>query len=146
MTWDASTVWWATAGVLVVLELASGTFYLLMLALGAAFGALAAHAGLAFPAQLISAAGVGGSAVVFWHLRRARRPAHTPVAANPDLQIDIGATVRVTHWGADGRTRVHYRGAQWDARHAGPGLPEPGDHVVEAVQGNVLVLRHDSPR
>jgi membrane protein implicated in regulation of membrane protease activity len=124
MTWDASTVWWATAGVLVVLELASGTFYLLMLALGAAFGALAAHAGLAFPAQLISAA----------------------VAANPDLQIDIGATVRVTHWGADGRTRVHYRGAQWDARQAGPGLPQPGDHVVEAVQGNVLVLRHDSPR
>ena len=45
MSWAASTVWWVVAGVLVAVELATGTFYLLMLALGAAAAALAAHAG-----------------------------------------------------------------------------------------------------
>ncbi len=141
MTWDASTLWWITAGLLVALELASGTFYLLMLALGAASGALAAHTGLGLAAQLVTAAGVGGSAVVIWHLRRTGRPAAASVATNPDLQIDVGATVRVAHWGEDGRARVHYRGAAWDARNAGPGIPHPGEHVIDAVQGSCLVLR-----
>ena len=36
MDWSASTGWWLAAGVLVAAELATGTFYLLMLALGAA--------------------------------------------------------------------------------------------------------------
>ena len=39
MDWSASTGWWLAAGVLVAAELATGTFYLLMLALGAAAGA-----------------------------------------------------------------------------------------------------------
>ena len=43
MYWTGATVWWIAAGLLVVAELASGTFYLLMLALGAGAGALAAH-------------------------------------------------------------------------------------------------------
>jgi len=42
--WNGSTLWWVIAGTLVALELATGTFYLLMLALGAAAGALAAVA------------------------------------------------------------------------------------------------------
>jgi len=39
------TIWWLVAGALVALELTTGTFYLLMLALGAAAGAVVAHAG-----------------------------------------------------------------------------------------------------
>ena len=73
MDWSASTGWWLTAGVLVVAELATGTFYLLMLALGAAAGALAAHAGLGFTAQMAVAALLGGGAVVVWHQRRRNR-------------------------------------------------------------------------
>ena len=47
MDWHASTVWWLITGGLVAAELATGTFYLLMLALGAAAAAVAAHLGLA---------------------------------------------------------------------------------------------------
>ena len=39
MDFSAPTLWWVLAGVLVVAELLSGTFYLLMIALGAAAGA-----------------------------------------------------------------------------------------------------------
>ena len=51
-----STLWWIATGVLVALELASGTFYLLMLAIGGVAGALAAHAGAPLPIQLAVAA------------------------------------------------------------------------------------------
>ena len=49
-------VWLAVAGVLIVLELATGTFYLLMMAIGLAFGALAAWMGATMPVQTITAA------------------------------------------------------------------------------------------
>ena len=37
---DHSTAWWLLVGLLVIAELLTGTFYLLMLALGAIAGAL----------------------------------------------------------------------------------------------------------
>ena len=40
-----STVWWVLAGSAVALELLTGTFYLLMVAVGCAVGGLAALAG-----------------------------------------------------------------------------------------------------
>jgi len=46
MDFEASTGWWVLAGLMVLAELLSGTFYLLMMAVGAAAAALAAHAGL----------------------------------------------------------------------------------------------------
>ena len=52
MDFSAPTLWWVAAGVLVAAELATGTFYLLMIALGAAGAAAATRArGGAAPAQ-----------------------------------------------------------------------------------------------
>ncbi len=145
MDLSAPTAWWLAAGVLVVAELASGTFYLLMLALGAVAGALAAHAGVGFNGQMAAAALLGGGAVVVWHLRRSGRPAAQPATTNPDVILDVGSTVQVDHWQADGSARVHYRGAAWDARHAGSGLPSAGEHVIRAIEGNRLMLER-APR
>ena len=140
MDWSASTVWWLAAGVLVAAELATGTFYLLMLALGAAAGAIAAHAGLPLTGQIATAAVLGGGAVVAWHLRRSRRPAAAPAATNPDVNLDVGGTVQVPAWGDDGSARIPYRGSHWEARHVGTGHPVPGLHVIRAVEGNRLLL------
>ena len=57
------TLWWLLAGAAVAVEMLTGTFYLLMLALGMVAGALAAHAGASAPMQLVVAALVGGGAV-----------------------------------------------------------------------------------
>jgi membrane protein implicated in regulation of membrane protease activity len=140
MDWSASTGWWLAAGVLVAAELATGTFYLLMLALGAAAGALAAHAGLGSIAQIAGAAVLGGGATVLCHLRRSRHPAALPAATNPDVNLDVGGTVQVPTWQPDGTARVHYRGSAWDVRHVGPGHPAPGLHVIRALEGNRLLL------
>ena len=140
MDWTASTGWWVAAAVLVAAELATGTFYLLMLALGAMAAALVAQAGLGSSSQLLAAAAVGGGAVGLWHLRRSKQPRPADAASNRDVNLDIGGTVHVAHWHADGTARVLYRGAGWDVRFAGSGTPSVGDFVIQAVDGNRLVL------
>ena len=98
MDWSASTVWWLAAGVLVAAELATGTFYLLMLALGCVA---------------------------------------VPICP---VNLDVGGTVQVPAWDADGSARIAYRGSHWEARHVGTGHPVPGLHVIRAVEGNHLLL------
>jgi membrane protein implicated in regulation of membrane protease activity len=143
---STATLWWIAGGVLVAAELATGTFYLLMLALGCAAGALAAHAGLGFNAQVIAAALVGVGATAGWHLRRMRQPRSAPAESNRDVNLDIGQTVVVRAWGADGSTHVSYRGASWQAGYEGEGTPAPGPHAIVAVRGNRLMLSPAPPR
>ena len=63
-------VWLVLAGILVILELFSGTFYLLMLAIGLVAGALAAMAGAGAEVQIILAAIVGVVATAILHRSR----------------------------------------------------------------------------
>ena len=60
MDLSVATFWWVLAGVAVAAELATGTFYLLMIALGLVGAALAAHLGLSVTLQVVTAAVVGG--------------------------------------------------------------------------------------
>ena len=138
MDTSASTAWWLLTGVLVAAELATGAFYLLMLALGAAAGAIAAHLGLGSSLQIGLAALAGGGATAAWHYHRMRSPRSAPAQSNRDVNLDIGQTVHVPTWNVDGSARVPYRGAAWAVRYAGPGTPAPGDHVIVAVQGSEL--------
>lgn len=141
-----STLWWIAAGVIVGLELISGTFYLLMLSVGAVAGGAAAYLGASIDAQMVVAAVVGMLAVGSWHAWRLKHPSRgdrTTDSANPDLHLDVGQTLTVTAWGPNATARVQYRGTQWDAElhgHHGPALPSPGLHRIRAVQGNVLIL------
>ena len=135
-----TTIWWLIAGALVVLELLSGTFYLLMLALGAAVAALAATAGISATAQMLTAALVGGGAVVTWHQWRAKAYPKRPAQANPDVNLDIGEIVQIANWNPDGTATVHYRGAGWTAVHRQGVSASPGAHRVSEVIGNRLVV------
>jgi membrane protein implicated in regulation of membrane protease activity len=138
MDWNASTWWWLAAGALTAAELLSGTFYLLMLALGCVAGALAAHGGAGVVPQLVVAALAGAGCTAAWHVRRARSPRSAPVERNRDANIDIGETVFVPAWDTDRSARVQYRGSTWTARLAADGEPAAGRHVIVAVQGNHL--------
>ena len=133
-----STLWWLLAGGAVAVELLTGTFYLLMLALGLAAGALAAHAGAGMGTQLVAAAAVGGGAVAGWHFLR-RRGATSP-AENTNLNLDVGEAVHVDAWTADNTAIVRYRGSVWTAIPAG-GMPTgTGPHRVREVSGSRLVV------
>ena len=140
MDLSTATFWWVAAGVAVAAELATGTFYLLMIAIGLVAAAIAAHLGLGLNGQIIAAALVGGGTTATWHWHRAHQPRSAPAPENRDVNLDIGERVHVAEWSADRTARVQYRGSDWTARLA-PGVPpQPGPHRVSAVEGNWLVL------
>ena len=134
---------WAISGLgLVIVELLTGTFYLLMLGV-AAFGAAgAAWLGYDFPAQVIVAAVIAAAGCYAVHLYRAKnRTQQMP-------QIDSGMPASFESWIDVGArlARVRYRGASWDARVEGLEALEPGTTVyVLATDGNTLKVVKNRP-
>lgn len=130
-----ANLWLLLAGIAVAAELAIGTFYLLMIALGLIAGALAAYFGLAAAAQLVLAAITGGLGVV---LLRWWRGKQKPVS---DISFDVGELIEVTHWSPERTAQVKYRGSFWLATLADPQLTAlPGVFRLKEVAGSRLVL------
>lgn len=134
---------WAISGLgLVIVELLTGTFYLLMLGV-AAFGAAgAAWLGYDFPAQVIVAAVIAAAGCYAVHMYRAKNrtqqmpPIDSGMPASFESWIDVGARL----------ARVRYRGASWDARVEGLEALEPGTTVyVLATDGNTLKVVKNRP-
>ena len=138
------TLWWLLSGITVAVELATGTFYLLMISIGLAAAALAAMLGMPVVGQIVTAAVVGGGAVVMWHWRGNKRPKALPANANPDVHIDIGGQVTVTAWHADGTADVSYRGSNWTAVLAHKLKPDAhaavGQYRIKEMSGNRLLI------
>ncbi|MGF6778685.1 NfeD family protein [Paraburkholderia sp. GAS334] len=131
--------WWVGAGVLVVLELFSGTFYMLMVALGFVAAGLARWAGANIDLQLALAAAVALAAVILLRRSRFGRRVRKDALRNPDVNLDIGATLSVSDW-HDRRARISYRGADWDVELA-PGEPEDARlYEVTALRGSCLIV------
>ena len=131
--------WVIGAGILLIAEMFTGTFYLLMIAIGLAFGAIAALLGASGPVQTLTAAAVGLVATSLLHRSRFGRPARGSANRDHNVNLDIGARLTVTAW-QDGRARVMYRGAPWDVE-LGPGaLPEPGEFRIVEIQGSRLIV------
>ena len=135
---------WAIVGlVLVIAELLTGTFYLLMLGIAAFGAALAAWLGLDFGAQAI---------VVVVVSRRSAATACTSTARRTEKQqmpsIDAGMPASFESWVDAGArlARVRYRGASWDARVEGERALQPGAMVyVLAAEGNTLKVSARRP-
>jgi membrane protein implicated in regulation of membrane protease activity len=136
-----ATVWWVLAGIAVGAEMLTGTIYLLMIALGLAAGAIAAHLGLGISAQLVIAGVVGTATTAAWHHLRGRNQAGGPATANRDVNLDVGETVQVDAWHADGTATVRYRGSSWQAVPA-PGRTHgsSGPHRIVEVSGSRLYI------
>ena len=109
---DPALLWAITGLALVIVELLTGTFYLLMLGV-AAFGAAAtAWLGHAFPAQVIVAAVIAAGGCYGVHVYREKnRTQQMP-------SLDSGMPASFAAWIDAGArlARVRYRGASWDAR------------------------------
>ncbi|MEW6687666.1 MAG: NfeD family protein [Pseudomonadota bacterium] len=134
---------WALLGLtLVIVELLSGTFYLLMLGI-AAFGAgAAAWFGAGFPLQSVVAGIVAAAGCWAVYAYRARN------ATRQMAPIDAGQPAKFESWVDQGArlARVSYRGAAWDARVDGADAPEPGAIVyVQGSDGNTLQVSTRRP-
>ena len=129
--------WFLLALVLVGLEMATGTFYLLVVAIAMAVGGVVAllGAGMAWQLVLSAVTGIAGTIVL-----RRRKGAQASEA--PNASLDIGLPVRVIKWNDNGTVRVFYRGAEWDAEPESADTPHQGTLYIAAVRGSGLVLTH----
>lgn len=135
MDLDPALAWALGALLLIVVELLSGTFYLLVLAVAAFGAAAAAWFGQGLPFQAIVAGVLAGIGVYGVHVYRARN------AARQMPSIDAGQPANFEHWvdRSAGLARVRYRGASWDAKLSADAAVEPGGIVyVLATEGNTL--------
>ena len=139
---EHAIVWAVTGLVLVIVEVMTGTFYLLMLGIAAFGAALAAWLGWEFSTQSIVAAILASVGCYGVHLYREKNRAQQMPS------IDAGMPASFESWLDAGArlARVRYRGASWDARvEGGEGL-EPGATVyVLATDGNTLRVAKNRP-
>ena len=135
-------VLWIILGlVLVIVELVTGTFYLLVLGGGAFAAAATAWAGAGHFVQAVvgGLVAIGGAWYVHhWH------EAHRKADEGRSNFLDRGQPVVMEGWAneAAGLARVKYRGASWDARVAGGAAkPAPGATLyIDAQEGQTLVV------
>ena len=142
-------LWLSAAGVLVILELLTGTFYLLMIALGLGVGAVTAYIGLSPLAQCISAAVVG--VVATFSLNRSRFGAIASVtrASDHHTNLDIGQSLLIDVWHhrSDGifTARAMYRGALWDIESTELTPPNAGFFFITDIRGSCLLVTASPP-
>ena len=132
---DAYLLWLLLGLALVIVELLSGTFYLLVLGVAAFAAGAAAWFGGSFAVQSIVAAVIALVGAYLVHAYRARN------AAQQMASIDAGQPANFESWVDQpaGLARVRYRGASWDARLDADSALQPGALVyVLAAEGNML--------
>jgi membrane protein implicated in regulation of membrane protease activity len=146
MNMEPWVLWIIVGLVLVIAELVTGTFYLLVLGVGAFAAALAAWADGSALVQ--AAAGgivaIGGAVWVhYWHA------AHRKADEGRANFLDRGQPVVMEGWSNEpaGLARVKYRGASWDARVPSSSRPVPGSTLyIDAQEGQTLVVVEAPPR
>lgn len=139
-------VWVVLGFVLVIAEMLTGTFYLLVIGLGAFAAALVSWLG----GNTLVQAVVGGVVALAgtWYVHHFRHAGRADLNREDNL-LDRGQPVVLEGWAneAAGLARVRYRGTSWDARlPAGHARPAPGATLYIASQeGNTLVLADAPP-
>lgn len=137
-------VWSLLAGAVVILEMLTGTFYLLMVALGLLAGAIAAWFNFALAPQLLIASSVATIGIFLLYRSRFGLSHKESANRNPDVNMDIGQVLQVQQWHEAQAGvfvgRASYRGAMWDVelQHA---EAVPGTYKITEVQGSKLIVR-----
>jgi membrane protein implicated in regulation of membrane protease activity len=137
-------IWWIAALAMLIAELFTGTFYLLVIAVALAAGGLVAYLEAGFAAQFVTAGAVGFVGAMVLRKTRFGKTHSVDTARDANVNIDIGNRVVVNAWDAHGRARVAYRGAQWDVQldvQLVDGTErQPGEYVITEVRGTTLVV------
>ena len=128
-------VWLAAGFVLVIAELVTGTFFLLVLGIAAFAGSATAWFGLGFWVEALCAAAVA-VAGVFWVRQRRKTMPQSDMAS-----LDVGQAVTFEAWISreEGAARVKYRNTLWDAEVADERELDHGQVLfIHAMDGNTL--------
>jgi membrane protein implicated in regulation of membrane protease activity len=135
-------IWILVGFGLIIAELLTGTFYLLMFGIAALCAALIAFFGLSFPLQTLAAVMVSVAGCWFVHLYRVKN------AQQQMKPVDFAQPVVFEGWVDEGNriARVRYRNAQWEA-NVEPGIEAaPGSTLyITTTEGNTLSVVKSRP-
>lgn len=131
--------WFIAALALLALELATGTFYILVLSLAAAVGGATALLGGGFTLQLVLTGISGVLGTLILRKSRAGKP-----AKETDNNLDIGQAVQRVQWQKDGKGRAYYRGAEWDAEAENAEVTGE-TYYIKSLRGSTLILTQQKP-
>lgn len=138
-------MWFVLAGLAIAVELFTGTFYLLMIAIGLAAGGALALLGGTLEWQLLGAALVGFIAVGLLRRSRFGKRRTEDAARDPNINLDIGQSIRVEQWTNHDHVhlaRVRYRGAEWDVELASGSPVQAGNFIIREIRGSRLIVSH----
>jgi membrane protein implicated in regulation of membrane protease activity len=132
---------WFIAGLaMLIAELFTGTFYMLVISVAMAAGGVVAWMGGSLAMQYVVAAAVGFIGAFILRKSRFGMSSKTATAQDPSVNPDIGNRLEVDAWDHLGRARVMYRGAQWDVELEA-GLPHhKGEYLIKEVRGATLIV------
>jgi membrane protein implicated in regulation of membrane protease activity len=138
-------IWWILTGFLLVLEMLSGTFYLLMLCLGTVCAALIADMGGSISTQFAIASALSIVACLILTFWRKKNRQKNNDYGNPKMDsvtsLDIGQYVNVDKWSVDSTAQVHYRGAMWTAVLQGGAAIGSNRYKIVGVIGSRLIVK-----
>ncbi len=132
------SLWLIVAAALTGLEMLTGTFYLLLMAIAALAGCLAALTDFSGTQQLLIFGAFGLLETVGFTVYRRRHP-----AKQPDSFLDVGNPVVFKNIAPDGNWLVRYRGSDWQARPANGQTSQDAPLVIVKTMGNILIV--DNP-
>jgi len=139
---DISLAWLIAGFILIIVELVTGTFYLLVLGLAALVGAGVGYASGALVWQAIGAAIVAVAGVIWVNQYKKK------MAPKRMRGLDVGQPAAFDSWvnRSAGHARVKYRDALWDAQVAGDASGEPGEILyITSVDGSTLKVSKTRP-
>lgn len=135
-----TSIWLILALILAGMEMLTGTFFMLALAIGFACGSLAAWLGFSFPLQISIAATISIIVAILLRRWRSRQPHPT----THDF-LDVGQRVMVIDWHNNKLLRVQHRGSQWNAELTDDAESGHSHYYIVAVRGTTLLLHHQPP-
>jgi membrane protein implicated in regulation of membrane protease activity len=133
-------VWFVIGFGLVIAELLTGTFYLLVIAI--AFGAAGIAALLGGPVvlQLATAAAFSLGGTLWLRQSSFGRRLRDRATSDRVQNMDVGQTLRVDQWAPNRTARANYRGATWDVELAPGEEAASGEFVIRAINANRLIV------
>lgn len=131
------TVWFVAAVAVLIIELLTGTVYLLVVSAALAGSGIAYGLTGSTPAAVLTAALLSALGIWFVHAKTAVRKVET----DSYQDLDAGQYAEILRHAGGNRYEVFYRGTHWQAQNTGQEELEPGTRaLIVRKEGNLLII------
>ena len=133
------TVWFVAAVAVLIIELLTGTVYLLVISAALAGSGIIYGLTSSTPAATLAAALLSALGIWFVHAKTAVRKVET----DSYQDLDAGQYAEILRHTGGNRYEVFYRGTHWQAQNTGQDVFEPGTRaLIVRKEGNLLIITH----